>query len=274
MTSNRIFLRVLAALSLLFVCPGIGAQDLSKYFQNAEGAFVLYDMKNDRYLRYNERRCRERFSPFSTFKIPNSLIGLETGVIKDAEFVIRWDSKKYPAQNNVMPEWNGDQTLRSAIKYSVVWYYRELARGVGEQRMKEWVTKLGYGNQDTSGGIDRFWLRSSLLISADEQIEFLKKLFRNELPVSKRSMEIVKDILTLEKTSEYKLSAKTGTGPLGGGKYIGWYVGYLETKGNVYFFAMNLDGEDVESLRQRRIDLTRQILTDLGYLPGQKKGGS
>src|SRR5262245_52701157 len=262
---NKRLLVLLATLLCAPVCAEIKAQDLSKYFKNTTGAFVLYDMKKDRYLRYNERRCRERFSPFSTFKIPNSLIGVETGVIKDAEFVIRWDSQKYPAQNNMMPEWNRDQTLRSAIKYSVVWYYRELARGVGEPRMKEWITKLGYGNQDISGGIDQFWLRSSLRISADEQIEFLKKLYLDRLPVSKRSLEIVKDILTLEKTAEYKLSAKTGGGPLDEGKYIGWFVGYLETKGNVYFFVINRDEKTVA--REQHIDLTKRILTDLGYLP-------
>jgi beta-lactamase class D len=264
---NKRLPRLLTILSLIPVCAEIQAQDLSKYFQNTEGAFVLYDLKNDRYLRYNERRCRERFTPFSTFKIPNSLIGLETGVIKDAEFVIPWDSKKYPARDSVRPEWNRDQTLRSAIKYSVVWYYEALARGVGEPRMKELVTKLGYGNLDISGGLDRFWQRSSLRISADEQIEFLKKLYREQLPVSKRSMEILKDILTLEKTADYKLSAKTGGGPLGEGKYMGWFVGYLESNGNVYFFAVNLEGDSFAAIRDRRINLTKQILTDLGYLP-------
>ncbi|MGH9768477.1 MAG: class D beta-lactamase [Blastocatellia bacterium] len=266
---NKRLLRLWAMLSLIRVSAEVEAQDLSKYFQNTGGAFVLYDLKNDRYLRYNERRCRERFSPFSTFKIPNSLIGLETGVVKDAEFVITWDSKKYPAQDNFLPEWNRDHALRSAIKYSVVWYYSELAKSVGETRMKEWVTKLGYGNQDISGGIDRFWLRSSLRISADEQIEFLKKLYREQLPVSKRSIEIVKDILTLEKTAEYKLSGKTGGGPLDEGKDIGWFVGYLESKGNVYFFALNLEGDSFTAIRDRRINLTKQILTGLGYLPRQ-----
>jgi len=79
----------------------------------------------------------------------------------------------------------------------------------------------------------------------------------------------VKDILTLEKTAEYKLSAKTGGGPLEEGKYIGWFVGYLESKGNVYFFALNLEGHSFAAIRDRRINLTKQILTDLGYLPGQ-----
>jgi beta-lactamase class D len=248
-------------------CVETAAQDLSRYFQNTEGAFVLYDLKNNRYLRHNEQRCRQRFSPFSTFKIPNSLIGLETGVIKDAEFVIPWDRRKYPAESNLMPEWNRDQTLRSAIKYSVVWYYRELARHVGESRMKEWVTRFDYGNRDTSGGIDRFWLHSTLQVSADEQIEFLKKLYREQLPVSKGSIEIVKDILRLERTADYTLSGKTGGGPISEGNYLGWFVGYLEAKGNVYFFAINLEGGSFAAIRERRVNLTKQILTDLGFLP-------
>ncbi len=268
-------LRLLAPLLCISVSVGIRAQDLSKYFQNTEGAFVLYDLKNDRYLRYNEQRCRERFTPFSTFKIPTSLIGLETGVIKDAEFVIPWDSKKYPAQDNSLPEWNRDHTLRSAIKYSVLWYYRELARRIDEPRMRRLVTGFGYGNQDISSGwqsprlFEAFWLRGSLSISADEQIEFLKRFYREQLPVSKRTVEIVKDILTLEKTADYKLSAKTGAGPLAEGRYLGWFVGYLETKDNVYFFATNLEGESSAAIRDRRINLTKQILIDMGYLRRQ-----
>src|SRR5919112_46255 len=74
--------------------------DLAAYFKEfPAGAFVLYDLRKNRYLRYNEARCRERFTPFSTFKIPNSLIGLDTGVIPDAEYVIKWDAKKYPSFN-------------------------------------------------------------------------------------------------------------------------------------------------------------------------------
>jgi beta-lactamase class D len=276
---NKRFLWPIAMLSLIHVCVRIEAQDLSKYFQNTEGAFVLYDLKNDRYLRYNERRCRERFTPFSTFKIPNSIIGLETKVIANAETSLRWEPKRFPESVNwTQPpraNWKHDHTLRSAMKDSVVWYYRELARRVGEERMRRMVAQLGYGNQDVSGGWDSpnlfeaFWLNGSLRVSADEQIEFLKKLYREQLPVSKRSIDIVKDILTLEKPAEYKLSGKTGGGPLAEGKYIGWFVGYLEAKDNVYFFAINIEGDSSAAIRDRRINLTKQILTDLGYLPMQ-----
>lgn len=263
------------ALVLFFIANcGVKAaptQDLSSVFKGTKGAFVLYDMKSKRYVRYNEQRCRERFSPKSTFKIPNSLIGLETGVIRDAEFVIPWDREKYSPTTNWTPEqlvnWSKDQTLRSAIKYSVVWYYKELALRVGEQQMKKYVTAFKFGNNDISGRVDDFWLNNRLKISADEQVEFLKAFYMGRLPVSQRSTEVVKDILVFDKTPAYTLSAKTGGGPISQGVYIGWFVGYLETKGNVYFFATNIEGASFTEIRDKRIELTRQILRVLGYLP-------
>jgi beta-lactamase class D len=261
------------SLLLVVTCGVVDAyaQDLSRFFKGVNGAFVVYDLKNNHYVRYNERRCRERFSPKSTFKIPNSLIGLETGVIRDAEFVIQWNREKYPPQANWNQEpfvhWGKDQTLRSAIKHSVLWYYRELALSVGSDKMKKYVTAFDYGNKDVSGRVDNFWLNNVLKISADEQVEFLKAFYTGRLPVSKRSTEIVKDILVFEKAPTYQLSAKTGGGPVDEGIYLGWFVGYLESNGNVYFFATNIEGASYVAIRDRRIELTKQILKALGYLP-------
>lgn len=249
---------------------GASSADLEPFFkQFPDGAFVLYDLKRDRHLRYNEARCRERFSPFSTFKIPNSLIGLDTGVIADAEFVIRWDEKKYPAHSrDTLPfsAWWQDQTLRTAFKRSVVWYYRELALKVGEQRMREYVRKLRYGNEDASGPVNNFWLNSSLKVSADEQVDFLRRFYKEELPVSKRSIKLTKEIMTLEETPDYKLSGKTGGGPLGEGRFLGWFVGYVETSDNTYFFAAEIEGPTYLSIRDERIALTKRVLAGLGYI--------
>lgn len=265
---------VLLLLILVAASGNAGAQDLSPFFKDTKGAFVLYDLKNARYTRYDEARCRERFSPKSTFKIPNSLIGLETGVIRDAEFVIPWNRQKYPPQDDwdqyPFKHWKQDHTLRTAIKYSVVWYYRELALRVGAKRMKKYVTAFKYGNQDISGAIDDFWLGGPLRISADEQVEFLKKFYAGGLPVSRRAVEIVKDILVLEQTPAYKLSAKTGGGSIREGTYIGWFVGYLETQGNVYFFACNIEGTSYPEIRDKRIEVTKRILAELGLLPKQE----
>jgi beta-lactamase class D len=264
----------LACSLLLVVSYGViaaHAQDLSGFFKGINGAFVVYDMKHDRHVRYNERRCRQRFSPKSTFKIPNSLIGLETGVIRDADFVIQWNREKYPPQANWNQEpfvhWGKDHTLQSALKYSVVWYYRELALRVGDHQMKKYVKAFHYGNENVAGRVDNFWLNNVLKISADEQVEFLKAFYTGRLSVSKRSTAIVKDILVLEKTPTYQLSAKTGGGPIDEGVYIGWFVGYLETNGNVYFFATNIEGASYVEIQDKRIELTKQILKALGYLP-------
>jgi beta-lactamase class D len=237
--------------------------ELEKYFQGFKGAFVLYDLNSNQYSRYNPERCAERFIPASTFKIMNSLIGLETGVIPDENYVIKWDGTQYD-----IPSWNQDQTLKTAIQNSVVWYYQELARRVGKEKMQYYVDAAHYGNQDISGQIDTFWLEGGLRISADEQVEFLKRLYQGDLPLSQRSMNIVKEILVLEKAGSYQLSGKTGSGQ----RLIpheGWFVGYLETKGNVYFFATNFESSSPDGLANgdtaRKISL--DILRGLGLLP-------
>jgi beta-lactamase class D len=234
---------------------------LEKYFQSFSGAFVLYDQNNDRYIRYNPERCSERFLPASTFKILNSLIGLETGVIPDENYVIKWDGTQY--ENSA---WNQDHTLKTAFQNSVVWYYQELARRVGREKMQYYVDAVGYGNKDITGRIDSFWLDGALRISADEQVELLKRLYRDDLPFSQRSMKIVKEIMVLENTDTYRLSGKTGSGQVNASS-IGWFVGYVEEKDNVYFFATNIESSSPDANGIKAKEITRDLLQGLELLP-------
>jgi beta-lactamase class D len=234
--------------------------DFASLFQGYNGCFVLYDMKENSYIRYNEKRCEERLSPCSTFKIPNSLIGLETGVIKDENHVYKWDGVQRPRES-----WNRDCDLRYAIANSVVWYYQKLASEVGEPRMKEWIKKLHYGNEDISGGIAQFWLGSTLKISANEQIGFLTKFYKNDLPFSQRSIDIVKDILILSQTEKSVFRGKTGSGYEPGVRSWGWFVGYVETGGNTYIFATNIEAKDEANGKNAR-EVTENILRSLSLL--------
>lgn len=235
--------------------------DFGKYFQqaNVKGTFILYDLKKDQYLVYNSKRASTRIIPASTYKIFNSLVALETGVINDENEAIAWDGVK-----RKFPQWNRVQTMRTAIKDSVVWFYQELARRIGQERMQHYINLAGYGNRDISGGIDQFWLQGGLRISPQEQIDLLVKLYRNELPFSQRTMNIVKDILINQKTSDYILRGKTGWAtdfiP-----QVGWYVGYLERSDNVYFFALNIDITKPEDIKAR-IAITKSILQDMGLI--------
>jgi beta-lactamase class D len=232
--------------------------DFSKYFEGYSGAFVLYDVNNKYYIRHNEEQCKKRWSPCSTFKIPNSLIALETGVVTDENFMLKWDGTKQPYDT-----WNRDHTLRTAITNSVVWYYRELARRIGEARMKDYIEKIDYGNKDISGGLDKFWLMSSIAISADEQVEFLLKLITNKLPFSERTVNIVKDIMTLEKNDLYVLRGKTGSGENKDIKRTqGWFVGYLTLGDNAYVFATNIEAPENANGKKAK-EITYEILKSL-----------
>ena len=242
--------------------PGSGYEtDFNKYFKGYNGCFVLYDFNNKYYIRHNKEQCNKRLSPCSTFKIPNSLIALETGVANDENFTLKWDSTKY-----MIGSWNQDHTLKSAIANSVVWYYKEIARRIGEQRMNDYFKKINYGNNDISGGIDKFWLMSTLKISANEQVEFILKLLKNELPFSERTVKIVKDIIILEKTDLYTFSGKTGSSGMDevNNKSQGWFVGYILLGTNAYAFATNIEGEgDNEANGKRAKEITIDILKSL-----------
>lgn len=240
--------------------------DFKKYFDkyNLNGAFVLYDSNNRKFVRYNSERAKQPLIPASTFKIANSLVGLETGIIPDENFVFKWDGKK-----RLLAGWEKDFDLKSAFQASCVPCYQELARKIGAERMQKYLNKLKYGNRNISGGIDQFWLTGGLRISPDEEVNFLRKLYAEKLPISKRSQQIVKQIMLQETTPSYKIYGKTGwqadvlDNPLG--KYsIGWYVGYLEQNGNVYFFATNVETDKTqENFASSRTEITKKILKEL-----------
>lgn len=237
-------------------------KEISDYFEDKVGCFVLYDFNNDQYIRYNTERCEQRFLPASTFKIPNSLIILETGAIPDENYIIKWDSV-----DRGWDKWNMDHDLRSALKYSAVWVYSKLAEKVGREKYEYYLDKLDYGNKTIGDRVDYFWLDWSLRISANEQIEFLKKFVKNDLPFSQRSIDMVKDIMIVDETDNYILRAKTGLGDAKDGIYTGWYVGYVEANDNVYVFALNMEEANYEKIKsQVRIDLTKNILKELGIL--------
>ena len=237
-------------------------KDFKKYFDEYGhvGCFVLYDLNKETYLKYNTKRCEEKFIPASTFKIFNSLIGLETGAVKDQFEVFKWDSVK-----RFYDMWNRDLDMVNAFKYSAVWFYQELARKIGAEKMQHYISLNNYGNKNISGGIDRFWLDGGLRISADEQIEMLKKLYHNKLKFSQRSMDIVKQIMIYEQNENYTMYAKTGWA-LRVEDQIGWFVGYVEKGSDVYFFAINVKSKKPEEGFISRKEITIKILKQLGII--------
>ncbi len=241
--------------------------DLAPFFGEIRGAFVLLDAQTGRVVRHDPERARTRFVPASTFKIPNTLIALESGVADGPDFALAWDSTVAPRQSYWPGVWARDHTLRSALPASVVWFYQELARRTGPERMREFLHRFDYGNGDISGGIDSFWLTGGLRISPEEQVEFLRRFYFGELGASERSTRIVKELLVLEETPTYRLSGKTGWAGLGepGEPQVGWLAGYLERGDDVYLFATNVEIR-TNADAAARLTITKAILRELGLM--------
>ena len=247
--------------------------DLSRFFESIDpndAAFVLLNGETGVVIRHNPARAQQRFIPASTYKIPNSLIALEAGVVSGPDHLIRWDSTASRDSGFWAPVWSQDHTLRSAIRNSVYWYYQALAREIGAERMQRYLRQFGYGNQSIGGGIDRFWLDGDLRISSDEQVRFLRRMYNGDLGVSERSTAIVKNIILLEDTPEYRLSGKTGTADVTPTRELAWLVGYVEREGTPWFFALNIEGEQVWEQwgsPTARLALVRSLLRELGVIP-------
>lgn len=226
----------------------------------ASGTFVLYDKTRGIFSGYNEVRANQRFVPASTFKIPNSLIGLSTGAVRSVDDPIPYNGTAEP----FIQAWARDMGLREAIVLSNVPIYQELARRIGLEHMREWVAALDYGNMEIGNSVDAFWLKGPLRISAVEQVQFLSRLARGALPLPAAVQQSVREIVLLERGPDWALYGKTGweNAP---GPGVGWWVGWVEKEGRAYAFALNMDMRTAVD-GNKRLELGRESLKALGLL--------
>ncbi len=229
---------------------------------DVEGAFILLDITRGPTVTYGN--VDEGALPCSTFKIPNTLIGLETGAIPNERFALKWDGKVHPYE-----AWNRDHDLASAMQNSVVWYYQEVARRVGNERMKVHLNGFSYGNKNMSAGLDQFWLRGPMRISPRGQVEFLTRLRARTLPVAHAHMELVERILPTETSSGYTLRYKTGLGTQDE-RAIGWVVGFVDHGADAWAFATFVRGkqDDEKRIMGLRLAMTRSLLARNHAWPG------
>ncbi len=246
-------------------CPAqksVKIADFGAYFtvHKVEGCFALYDVEKDQLTLSNPDRCKTGFLPASTFKIFNSIAALETGIASGKDFMIKWDGTDHGSTG-----WNRDHTLESAFKASAYWYYQEIARRIGREKMQLWLDKVNYGNKNLEGGIDQFWLMGSLRITPVEQTQFIAQLVKETLPFSKVNQQLIKEIMIEKDTVGYRLGAKTGWAILPDHTNIGWYVGYILKNGKSYTFATNIETkQQIPGFQQIRRVITSQILRQVG----------
>jgi len=243
-------------------------KNLKKYFDEnkVEGCFALMDNGTGRFTVHNLGRYRDSsYLPASTFKIVNSLIGLQTGKISSDSMVIKWDGVKRRVE-----DWNKDLTMYEAFRVSSVYYYQEVARRIGRDTMQFWLDSLKYGNQKIKTTIDSFWLDNSLKIKPDEELGLVKRLYFGQLPFFKTYQETVKRAMLFEDNANYRLGYKTGWGFTEKGHALGWVVGWIEENNHPYFFVLNIESADKDfDMWTVRMKMLKDILKYLGFFEGK-----
>ncbi len=227
-------------------------------FAGQEGCAVIYDLNSDQYIVHNEREITRRVPPCSTVKIYSALNALEQGIITPADNTLSWDGTGYD-----FDFWNSDHNLTSAMHQSVNWYFQELDRTAGIGELSNFYQGIGYGNAQVGNDPSTYWNGSALKISTLEQVELLTKLYSNAFGLQSENIAAVADSLLLASANDYRLYGKTGTGRVDSTNIAGWFIGYVETPDDTYFFAVYLcedDGADGSAA----VDITLNILKRMG----------
>ena len=280
MRRNTLFLLPLLAY-LLSCSPNNVKEDASfqKYFDSlgVTGCFGMFDNGQGNFTIYNLPRFRDSaYLPASTFKIVNSLIGLETGRIVNENMVIKWDGKiRLLGPGDTASDWNKDLTMKEAFKVSAFPYYQEVARRIGKDTMQRWLDTLGYGRRygkyTITNNIDTFWIDNTLKVTADEQLGLVKKLYFDQLPFFKSTQKTVRELMLQEDDANYKLSYKSGWGHRENGHSLGWLVGWIEENKRPYFFVLQLETDKQHfDMKSARLSILKGILRQMGFMEGKK----
>lgn len=262
----------LKQISLLFIVllasvQTYAQQNFDKYFDECQvkGSTTIYDYKNQKWIFTDSADANRETLPASTFKILNSLIALETKVVFNENQILKWDGTNHDFFGAPMPVWNKDTDLKNAYKNSTIWFYVELAKKIGRKKYKKVFKQISYGNNNfKEKGVD-FWNYGTFGVSPKNQIDFLIKLYENKLSFSDKNIGIVKDIMISEENNMGIFRDKTGWTQKNSNN-IGWWIGYLTTKDNVYFFATRITDNVAaknKNFAQCRKTITKEILNQI-----------
>ena len=236
----------------------ISVVDLSAYFSGYEGSFVLYSQRDNKWQIYNMDRATLRTAPNSTYKIYDALFGLEEGVITPEDSFMAWNGTEYPFET-----WNTDHNLYSAMESSVNWYFQEIDNRLGASAIRNYVDKIGYGNETINSNLASYWMQGALKISPVEQVGLLTDLYNNRFHFAPENVDAVKESICLFSSENKSFYGKTGTGRIDGQDVDGWFIGYIETADNTYFFATNIQATE-NATGSKASEISLSILSNMG----------
>lgn len=273
-------MQIKSAIAVLMMVPMMSFADTCKIIKPIDIApyadaigtrkvtFLAIDLNNHHCWALNKSGLTQRHGPYSTFKIPHTLIALETGAVKSIDEPIEWDQKQYPAKSFWPETWKQSHTLATAFKHSAVWYYQALVPRIKPAEYEKWLATFNYGNQIFTPGSNEFWLNRELKISPLEQVEFISCLLENRCGINTGIFSAFESAAIQETKNGFSLYAKTGASPVDthnfDGAFEGWYVGYVKDDGGkpVAAFALFMVAENFTALKDFRKKLSLTLLAD------------
>jgi beta-lactamase class D len=243
------------------------------YFEKKEGCFLLYNMKTNSLEKViGENNCKVQYPACSSFKVPLAVMALDAHILNDENQVLKWNGIKDEREES-----NRDHNAKTWMSQSIVWFSQRITQQMGPKKFQKYLDAFEYGNKDIKGGLNQAWLVSpassdpALKISAYEQMEFMKKLWRDQLPASERAMKITRDLTYLETSPKgFKLHGKTGSNFYDKDRKVrlGWFVSHLQNETKEYVVITNFrdlepfEGKGYGGLAAR--ELTKNILSNEG----------
>lgn len=240
--------------------------------QNLFVAFLARDLATGKEYVLENSDLDGRHAPWSSFKIPNLIIALETGAAPSLDAWRDWDPVRRPALSYWPKGWREGQTLGAAFARSSAWYFQDLALVIGGPAYRARLSAWGYGNANVPDRSDDFWLGKSLQVSVREKVGFLANLLNGKLSVSSRSISALDTASFAGKATGMTLHGKTGSGPDDlanlDGTFSGWYAGYLRRKDAApVVFALHVSAPSFTALRDFRKAFSVRMLEAAGFVP-------
>ena len=205
----------------------------------------------------DEGACDTRITPASTFKIAISLMGFDAGVLKSEHAPLLPYRKGDPDWSD---SWLTATDPQKWMRDSVVWYSQRVTAALGAPRFQRYATAFRFGNADVSGdpkrhdGLKWAWIDSSLQVSPREELGFLERVVRRELPVKTLAYEMTSRITAIAgEHGGWDVHGKTGTGfpLLADGRSdhahaYGWFVGWATQGARTFVFVRQTQDQSLQ----------------------------
>ena len=248
-TMIQIFFKAAIFIVLVYACnPNNVKNDtaIAQLMDSAgmQGNFALLENGTEQFTIHNLSNYKDSAAaPLNTFFIIPVLIGLDKGIV------------------------NYHDTLLNLNDSAEL--YKAVIAKIGRQQILKVLDSLHYGKGIASADSTHFWEDGSLVITPDEQLGLIKRIYFKELFFQKKSQEKIKKMILMEDNSNYRLSYITGIDTTAG-KNTAWVLGYVEENQHPYFFVLNTKANTSTNLTDNNINLLKKILLQQGFLKGTR----